>query len=78
MSTAHANTDRFGTHLSLKLAPNAILLICLYDDMVVIEVLDDEALFLVQREQDLLHGRIADAIDVSQNMDRGGTVTLTR
>ena len=46
--------------------------------MVVIEVLDDEALFLVQREQDLLHGRIADAIDVSQNMDRGGTVTLTR
>ena len=50
---------RRATHLRLELAPDAVLLVGLDDDVEVVEVLDDEALLLVHREQDLLHGGVA-------------------
>ena len=49
------------THLSLELSPHPILFVRLNHYMVVIQVLDDEAHFLVHRQQDLLHRRVAEA-----------------
>ena len=46
-------------HLGLELSPHPILFVRLDHYMVVIQVLDDEAHFLVHRQQDLLHGRVA-------------------
>ena len=50
--------DESGTHLSFQLSPNPVLLICLYHDMVVVQILYDETVLLVHCQQYLLHGRI--------------------
>ena len=47
------------SHLSFELPSNPKLLISFDDEMEVIKILDYEALLLVHREQDLLHGRVA-------------------
>ena len=45
-------------YLQLELFPHSVLFVGLDDDMKVIEVLDDEVVSLVHRQQDLLDRRI--------------------
>ena len=47
------------TYFCFEFSPDPPFFIRLDDQVVVIEVLDDEALLLVHREQDLLHGGVA-------------------
>lgn len=43
-----------GTNLGLEFKPHSVLVVRLDDDMVLVQILDDEALLLVQGQQDLL------------------------
>jgi hypothetical protein len=45
-------------HLQLELFPHSVLFVGLDDDMKIVQVLDDEVVPLVHRQQDLLDRRI--------------------
>jgi len=46
------------SYLQLELLPHSVLFVGLDDDMKVVQVLDDEVVPLVHRQQDLLDRRI--------------------
>lgn len=52
------STRPWWTHLSFKLQPHSPLLVRLDDDVILIKVLDDEALLIVHVQQDLLDCRV--------------------
>jgi hypothetical protein len=47
-----------GAHLCLKLLPHSMFLVCLDNEMSVIQILDDKVFLVVHGEKDLLHGRV--------------------
>ena len=58
------------THLTLQFIPDAPFFICLYNEVEVIEVLDNEITLFVHTEQYLLDGGITEgrgACDVSEH-----------
>lgn len=58
--SAVVRETRFGeiSYLQLELLPHSVLFVGLDDDMKVVQVLDDEVVSLVHRQQDLLDRRI--------------------
>jgi len=50
---------RVTPHLQLELFPHSVLFVGLDDDVEIVEVLDDEVVPLVHRQEDLLHRGIA-------------------
>ena len=60
MSAVLGETEfRARPHLQLELFPHSVLFVGLDDDMEIVQVLDDEVVPLVHRQQDLLDRRIA-------------------
>ena len=58
-ATVRKERFRVTPHLQLELFPHSVLFVGLDDDVEIVEVLDDEVVPLVHRQEDLLHRGIA-------------------
>ena len=48
-----------GSHLGLELSSYSILLVCLDDDMKIVQVVDDKRFLIIHHQKDLFHCGVA-------------------